>query len=98
MKTGDYSFRKQALPASNNRVPSNYGSNAMIVAPNKVMDLNYANDEDFWYGDKKDKRLGRLLIMQTCLLCQITSEIKSIRAATAFKILVDSGETCKILG
>lgn len=59
MKSGsDINYKR----ATGNIARSN-GSNMqqIQIAPKKAGDLQGLNDEEFWYGDKKDKRFGRFL-------------------------------------
>jgi hypothetical protein len=51
---GNASFGGQYMPPG--------GAGPIIVGPKKVLEMSAGNDDDFWYGDKKDKRLGRLAL------------------------------------
>ena len=60
MKHGEMNFKKSNLGASTNNMGGTLQSGTFIVAPKKPIDMQYANDDDFWYGDKKDKRFGKI--------------------------------------
>lgn len=61
MKNGtEFSSKKPVA-----RIPSSTGGGnnsaaaGLLLGPKKAIDFNTANDDDFWYGDKKDKRFGK---------------------------------------
>lgn len=62
MKNGtEFSAKKPVA-----RIPSSTGGGnnsataGLLLGPKKAIDFNTANDDDFWYGDKKDRRFGNL--------------------------------------
>ena len=67
MKNGDYNFKKGPLLPGIGGASQGYNGAAggphsspqpIVVGPKRALELSAANEEDFWYGEKKDKRLG----------------------------------------
>ena len=61
MKNGtEFSTKKPVgRVASGTGGVNNGGTAGLLLGPKKAIDFTTANDDDFWYGDKKDKRFGR---------------------------------------
>lgn len=58
MKTGSQAnFKRQNNPSS----IANSPSGPIQIAPKRANELVAGNDDEFWYGDKKDKRFGTIL-------------------------------------
>lgn len=66
MKYGEMNFKKPSLGAINGNHMGNTShvigaqpTGSFVVGPKRPGEISYANDDDFWYGEKKDKRFGR---------------------------------------
>lgn len=47
---------------------------SMVIGPKKANDMGYAHDDDFWYGEKKDKRFGTCTLLD---LPPVPSHVKN---------------------